>query len=170
MAISNNNLPPPPARTPLTMENGTTSPVWLQWFNILYQRTGGGTVTPLGDLEQMNSWDANLSHSHAISHINGLSALLSGYNNIFNAEIDLGLVPLTSGSFTITGTGYTVGKNVFIQQATGPYTDKGTLADESEMDALNVTATVTNSTTITANWSASMPVLGKFKFNYMIGA
>ena len=80
---------------------------------------------------------------------------------------------LYSGSFTISGSGLTTGKAVYIQQAVGPYTNKGTLGDEAEMDQLNVTASVTNSTTITAYWTCvpkAGPIRGFIAFNYAVSA
>lgn len=85
-------------------------------------------------------------------------------------EVTLCTVPQYSGHFDITGlVGATVGKNVMIQQSAGPYTGKGTLADEAEMDQVQVTASVTSPTTIRAYWIATGAVIGNFKFTYMIG-
>jgi hypothetical protein len=84
-------------------------------------------------------------------------------------EIDLGSIPRTSGSFTITiVAGPPVGKPVLIQQAAGPYTGKGDREDEAEMDQVNVTAKVTAATTITAWWVADRPLNGNVKFQYEI--
>ncbi len=85
-------------------------------------------------------------------------------------EIDLGSKARNSGTFTIAGAGMTAGKPVLIQQAVGPYTGKGDLADETEMDQVTVTAIVTSSTVITGYWRASGPMLGNIKLDYAIGA
>jgi hypothetical protein len=85
-------------------------------------------------------------------------------------EVSLGTSARRSGKFTIAGTGMTVGKPVLITKAVGPYTGKGTRADEAEMDLIVATASVTSSTEITAYWQSLGPVRGNFKFNYMIGA
>lgn len=89
---------------------------------------------------------------------------------VSNIEVDIGNNPRRSGKFDIAGFGLATGKPVIIQQAVGPYTGKGTLADETEMDQLLITASVANSTTITAYWTSHYPVRGNFKFNYTIGA
>jgi hypothetical protein len=86
-----------------------------------------------------------------------------------SVEVDLGDAK-TGGKFTIAGSGMTVGKPVMIQQAVGPYTGKGTRADEAEMDQVTVTASVTAANTITAYWASPRRVKGNFKFNYAIGA
>ncbi len=86
-------------------------------------------------------------------------------------EKDLGEYPRRDGKFTITGlSGLAVGKPVNIQQAVAPYTGKGTLADEAEMDGLVVKASVTAADTITAYWNSATRVRGNFKFNYLVGA
>jgi hypothetical protein len=76
-----------------------------------------------------------------------------------------------SGNFQISGSGLIPGKPVLIQQASGPYTGKGYLADEAEMDQVNVTASVLNSTTIQAYWTCqpkSGPVSGYIAFQYAV--
>lgn len=93
-------------------------------------------------------------------------ALTTALNSV---EINLGSVK-RSGKFTITSSGLTPGKSVMIQQAMGPYTGKGTLADEAEMDMIIATGVVTNSTTITCHWSSHNRVKGNIKFNYIINA
>jgi len=86
-------------------------------------------------------------------------------------EKSLGSVPRSSGKFTITGlSGLTTNKPVTITQAVGPYTGKGTRADEAEMDGLTVSASVTSATEITAYWNSARRVKGNFKFNYFVGA
>lgn len=89
-------------------------------------------------------------------------------------EKDLGLLPLYSGTFDITGlAGLTPNKPVYIQQAVGPYTGKGDLADEAEMDQALVTAHVFDATTIRAYWTtprATGPLMGNVKFQYTVGA
>lgn len=86
------------------------------------------------------------------------------------AEVNLGAVARRSGKFTIAGVALTIGKPVVISQAVGPYTGKGTLADEAEMDEVQVTGSVTSATVITCYWASQYRVVGNFKFNYLIGA
>lgn len=73
-----------------------------------------------------------------------------------------------AGSFTISSSGLTAGRQVLISQATGPYTNKGTLADEAEKDLLTACGYVVNSTTIKVYWKSATWVHGNFKFNYSI--
>lgn len=85
-------------------------------------------------------------------------------------EVDLGTTPKTGGKFNITGVGLTTGKAVFITQANGPYTDKGTLADEAEMDRLSVSGKVTTTVNIECYWRSQHAVRGNFKFDYFVSA
>lgn len=93
----------------------------------------------------------------------------SGSVALTTVEKNLSTVPKKSGKFTITGVGLTVSKPVFIQQANGPYTGKGTLADEAEMDGLIVKGKVTSATNIDCYWNSATFVIGNFKFDYFIG-
>jgi hypothetical protein len=99
-----------------------------------------------------------------------LSAAGSGPPTVTTVEVNIGPNPARSGSFGIAGVGLTPGKPVMIQQAAGPYTGKGTLADEAEMDQLTVTAVVTSTTLITAYYTSQYQVSGNFKFDYLVGA
>lgn len=86
------------------------------------------------------------------------------------AEVNLGSTARKSGKFTISGSGLTTGRPVLIFQAAGPYSGKGTRADEAEMDNVAVSASVTSSTQITCYWNSATRVRGNRKFNYLIGA
>lgn len=91
---------------------------------------------------------------------------------LLQAEASLGSAPNAryGGSFQITGlSGLGADYPVFMQQASGPYTGKGTRADEAEMDQVQVTAKVLNSTTIQCYWRSQRRVRGNFKFNYVLG-
>jgi hypothetical protein len=100
-----------------------------------------------------------------------LSDIAGAVPALATVEKNLGSVPRLAGSFTVTGlSGLTIGKPVNMFQAAGPYTGKGTRADEAEMDGLIVKAVVTAVDTITAYWNAATRVKGNVKFNYLIGA
>lgn len=83
-------------------------------------------------------------------------------------EVDLGSVPRRSGRFDITTTGLTTNQHVIIEQINGPYTNKGTLADEAEMDQLSVTAQAISSTVIRCYWTSPTVVRGNIKFAYTL--
>lgn len=84
-------------------------------------------------------------------------------------EVDLGAGGL-GGSFSIAGTGLTVGKPVMVQQAAGPYTGKGDRADEAEMDQVHVTGVVESTTLIRCYWTCQQRVIGNLLFQYVVGA
>lgn len=89
------------------------------------------------------------------------------------AEVSLGAVPSCrrSGRVQITGlAGLTIGKDVLVQQAAGPYTGKGTRADEAEMDAVSFVGKVTSAATIDLFWASRYRVRGNVKVVYLVSA
>lgn len=86
-------------------------------------------------------------------------------------DLSLCTVGQFGGSFDITGlSGLTASKPVLVQQAAGPYTNKGDKEDEAEMDVIRVTGYVFDATTIRCYWdSFPMMVVGNFKFVYYPG-
>lgn len=85
-------------------------------------------------------------------------------------EKDLG-AGVSSGTFDITGSGLTPGKAVLIQQAAAPYTGKGDLDDEAEMDQVSVTGYVFDATTIRCHWNSwPAAMAGNVKFQYTVSA
>lgn len=89
----------------------------------------------------------------------------------FIQEVNISAVPKRTGHFDITGqTGLTVSTPVIVRMAAGPYTGKGALADEAEMDHIMCAGLVLNSTTIRVYWVATGPVIGNFKFHYRLGS
>jgi hypothetical protein len=59
-----------------------------------------------------------------------------GGGSLTTVEVNLGATAKTGGSFTITDATISPTSKVLIVQAPGPYTGKGTLADEAEMDPI----------------------------------
>jgi hypothetical protein len=102
-----------------------------------------------------------------------ISTSLSG-DQIFNlteVEKNLGSIPAWSGSFQITGlSGLTPDAPVMITQSNGPYTGKGSLADEAE-EQVSVSGKVLNTTTIQCYWeSVNGPIAGNVKFLYAVAS
>ena len=93
-----------------------------------------------------------------------------GSFTLLETEVNLSSSPRRNGNFDVVGAGMTIGKPVMMYQAVGPYTGKGTLADEAEMDQVLVAASVTSATNIKAYWTSNYDVRGNIKFNYIIGA
>jgi len=85
-------------------------------------------------------------------------------------EVDLGSAGRRSGRFVLSGlTGLTAGAAVTMLQAPGPYSGKGTRADEAEMDVVSVAASATSASEITAFWRSATRVRRNFRFSYQIG-
>lgn len=83
-------------------------------------------------------------------------------------EIDVGNTA-KSGRFVITGSGFEAGKRVVISPNPGPYSGKGTMSDESEMDAITVVGAVLDTNSLECFWHAIPgPVRGFFKFQYRL--
>lgn len=118
--------------------------------------------TVLGNIAGANSDAQEVS-------MTSLAGILKGIS-LTTVEVSLGSAPdaRRSGHFTITNLGIG-GKPVFIQQAVGPYTGKGTRADEAEMDQINITAVQSGAFNVVAYWEAKHRVRGNFKFNYFVG-
>jgi len=86
-------------------------------------------------------------------------------------EVNLGAAPgNTSGFFDIVGAGLTINKNVLVQKAVGPYTGKGTEANEAEMEIIDATGLVTSAVNIRVYWASVFPIIGNVKFNYVVSA
>jgi len=101
-----------------------------------------------------------------------LAALVLPFFALTVVEINLGSVAAYSGSFTFPLlVGPPAGSAILIQQAAGPYTGKGTLEDEAEMDQVHVTAKAMTATSATAWWtSKSGPLAGNVKFQFATSA
>lgn len=86
------------------------------------------------------------------------------------ADVDLGDTA-SAGRFTISGAGFDLTKRVVILPTPGPYTGKGSMADESEMDAITVVGHVLDASTIECFWHAIPgPVRGHFTFQYRLAS
>lgn len=83
-------------------------------------------------------------------------------------EKDLGSTPVQTGRFTISGAGLVVGKPVLVVKANGPYTGKGTLTDEAEMDQMTFSGKVISATLIEVFWQSDGPVVGNVKVDYAV--
>jgi hypothetical protein len=67
-------------------------------------------------------------------------------------EVDLGSTAKTSGKFTITDAAIASTSKVLCWQAPGPYTGKGTLADEAAMQPVSVVSVTPATGTAVVEW------------------
>lgn len=72
-------------------------------------------------------------------------------------EVDLGSTLVTAGKFTITDAAIGTSSKVLVWQAPGPYTSKGTLADEADMDRIFCVA-VPAAGSATVYWRTGAPI------------
>lgn len=84
-------------------------------------------------------------------------------------EADLGDEPALEGSFTLTDAAIEATSVVVVTQAPGPYTGKGTLADEAQMDPLWCVAWADTGAAV-VYWSTlgHGPVSGNVRFLYTV--
>jgi hypothetical protein len=76
-----------------------------------------------------------------------------------------------SGTFDITGlSGLTADKIVLVTQTAAAIASKGNARDEPEMDQIQVTGYVVDTTTIRCYWQAPSVVVGTYAFAYLVGA
>jgi len=80
------------------------------------------------------------------------TASTAGAASATTVEVDLGSTPRTSGKFTITDAAISATRKVMVWQAPGPYTGKGTLADEAAMQPVNIVAVVPASGSCVVHW------------------
>lgn len=93
-----------------------------------------------------------------------VGAFSLSHATIFQVTVDFGSHPITNGSFTITGTGFTPGAAICIWQASAR--PSSILYDSIEMDQISATGVVLNSTTIQCNWGCRTHVCNSYTFNY----
>lgn len=82
-----------------------------------------------------------------------------GITGVTTVEVNLGATPVTQGSFTITDSFISTGSKILLWQAPGPYTGKGTRADEAEMDEFPKLTVLPGAGTATVKWSSKLAVI-----------
>lgn len=91
-----------------------------------------------------------------------------GAATIYETEIDLGVIPVKSKTFSILDAGILPGMKILVSQSGNAAT--GRFADENEMTILSARAFAkTGAFDLYVN-CLNGTALGKFKFNYMLGA
>lgn len=145
--------------------------------------TGGGTVT--GASSGTNTGDQNLFQTIAVSGQSDVVAdgptdtltLVAGSNvtittnagtdtitiaasgsggaSATTVEVDFGSTAITRGRFTITDAGISATSKLMVWQAPGPYTNKGTRADEAEMTPIHIISSVPASGSAVVNWESA---------------
>lgn len=93
---------------------------------------------------------------------------IMGSPSIVTIEINIGTYPVFSGTFDILASNLTIGRTIIVSQACGPYTGKGTLADEAEMDIVNTVGYIFDDSTIRCYWNSATLVGGNIKFSYQV--
>jgi len=98
-------------------------------------------------------------------------AATAGAVDLTQFEKNLTSIPSRSGSFHITDAALVAGELFMVTQAPGPYTGKGTLEDEAEMDQLTACGFIdAGGGGATIYWNSPLFVKESFKFNYVHGS
>lgn len=96
-----------------------------------------------------------------------VTAYSVSHSTIYQITVDFGIKPIKSGNFTITGSGWTKGKQVLVVMA--PNRQGSLLYDSIEFDQIIATGIVINSTTIEVHWGSRTWVCNQYTFNYWLG-
>lgn len=75
-----------------------------------------------------------------------------GGGSATTVEVNLGSSPKFTGKFTITDAGISAASKILCWQAPGPYTGKGTRADEAEMQPVQIIAVEPGSGSAVVKW------------------
>lgn len=97
---------------------------------------------------------------------------VDGAGSVISSQtVNLGSTPKRSGSFVLTDALISVNSHVVIQLAAGPYTGKGTLADEAVMYPGLTFVAVPAAGTATVYWASPIGgiVRGNVQINYRVG-
>lgn len=114
----------------------------------------GVTQTGLGDSGSVDTID--FVGAGVTATVSGTTATVTipggGSPAATTVEVDLGSTLVTQGKFTITDAAISGTSKVLCWQAPGPYTGKGTRADEAEMQPVQVIAVEPGSGSAVVKW------------------
>lgn len=109
-------------------------------------------VTALATKQDALVSGTNIKTVNGTSLLGSGNVVVSGSAAATTVEQDLGSTPTWRGKFTITDAAITAAAKVLCWQAPGPYTGKGTLADEAEKQPVQVIAVVPGSGSAVVHW------------------
>ena len=91
MAASNDPkaLGPAPTRSPFLANDGSMTFTWVQWFQSLYQRVGGGSTDPLNSVNvRLDALNTRVTNAEAsITVLNGEISTINGEISTLNGQV-----------------------------------------------------------------------------------
>jgi hypothetical protein len=142
--------------TTLTIDTNAVSYAKMQDVSTASKLLGRGSLAGAGDPEEI-TLGTNLSMAGTT-----LNAAGGGGASATTVEVNLAATPKWSGRFTITDAAIASTSKVMCWQAPGPYTGKGTRADEAEMQPVSVVAVNPATGSATVYWQTPPMVVESF--------
>lgn len=133
--------------TPISATNLSGTNTGDQFTSVAASKLLGRTSASAGAAQEI-TLGTNLSMSGTT--LNATAG--SGSFSVTTTEVNLGSTATWRGKFTITDAGISSTSKIQAWQAPGPYTNKGTLADEAEMMPVKVTAVFPATGSATVYW------------------
>ena len=124
------------------------------------KNAGAATVIPViaeavvGQTANITEFRKNGVLLSAIDKDGNFTGITSGLSLIGakTVEVNLGATPIWQGRFTITDATITTASKLLVWQAPGPYTGKGTRADEADIQPIMISSVVAFNGSAVVNW------------------
>lgn len=140
-----------------------------------YNQTIEDEGTPVTQRSTVNFTGAGVSVADTGSKTTVTISGGGGGASATTIEQDLGATAITSGTFTIVDAGISATSKVLCWQAPGPYTGKGSLADEAAMQPVSVVSVTPASGSCVVAWETPpmlthSPILQEGQRRNVVGA
>lgn len=138
-----------------TVDNDAITYAKMQNISAASRLLGRGAGAGAGDPQEISLGENLLMTGTVLSGF--------GVGSAITIEVNLGSAPIFTGKFTITDAAISGTSKVLCWQAPGPYTGKGTRADEAELQPVQIISIEPASGTAVVKWQTP-PVYGPILF------